>query len=342
MNHNQHLLFIFIIQSIVITGLLILEFNDDAPEMIRWSLLAVLCVTSGFLYFLRFRSLTRLKQMAAELRRASNGNLKTRLFAKDDEVWNEVIFSINELLEKLENVQIETIKSQTARRRLLSNISHDIRTPLTSIIGYVNALTDDIVVSEVEKQEYLEIVSKKSNGLKELIDEIFMMAKLDADEMPYKLESLDFAEMIRESLLAFLPELKINEIDLHISIPDEECLILADHLGVMRIIGNIIKNAMYYGREGKVLGVELTQTAEEYQLLIWDRGPGISKADLANVFERMYRADQSRTLLNEGSGLGLAIAKALVEKNCGRIWVESIPWQKTVFIITFKKQLKNR
>ncbi|SFE14785.1 His Kinase A (phospho-acceptor) domain-containing protein [Paenibacillus algorifonticola] len=341
MNHNRSF-FVLIIQSIVIAGLLILEFNDDASGGLRWTLFAALCFTSAFLFFTRFRTRTRLKQMTAELRRATNGNLKTRLFAKDDDVWNEVIFSINELLEQLENIQIETIKSQAARRSLLSNISHDIRTPLTSIIGYVNALKDDIAISEEEKQEYIEIISKKSNGLKELIDEIFMIAKLDADEMPHKPVSLDLAEMIRESLIAFLPELNKNEIDLHVSIPDEKCLIHADHLSVMRIIGNIIKNAIYYGGEGKVIGVELTQTAQEHQLLIWDRGPGISKVDIANVFERMYRADQARTLIKGGSGLGLAIAKALIEKNGGAIWVESEPWQKTVFGTSFKKLLKNR
>ncbi|MBP1996979.1 sensor histidine kinase [Paenibacillus eucommiae] len=346
MNHKGQL-FLLLIQSVCITWLVILEFNDYAFgmfEMPRWALLAALCVTTGLLIFIRFRVRTRLKQMTVELRRAMSGNLKTRLFAKDDNIWNEVIFSINELLEQLENVQIETIQSEAARKSLLSSISHDIRTPLTSIIGYVTALKDQVAISEQEQREYLEIVSRKSDELKVLIDEIFTMAKLDADEMPQVAESLDFTEMAREALIAFLPELNIYGIELKVQIPDEKCLILADRLSVMRIIGNMIKNAMYYGREGKVLGVELAEVSDEYQLLIWDQGPGISKAELDHVFERMYRTDPSRNVSSGGSGggsgLGLAIAKALVEKNSGRIWAESIPWHRTVFGIAFKKQLR--
>ncbi len=128
--------------------------------------------------------------------------------------------------------------------------------------------------------------------------------------------------------------------ELHVRIPDEHCPILADRLSVMRIIGNIVKNAICYGKDGNVLGIELAETAHEYQLLVWDRGPGIPQADLANVFERMYRSDPSRNPAGGGSGLGLAIARALVEKNGGRIGVESTPWDKTTFGIAFKKQLK--
>lgn len=137
-----------------------------------------------------------------------NGNVKTRLFAKDDSLFNEVIFSVNELIEQLEKVQVQTIKSEMARKRLLSSISHDIRTPLTSIIGYIDALKDDVAVSEEEKREYLQIISRKSNGLKHLIDDIFNMAKLDADDMPLKPETLDFAEIARESLIECLPDLQ--------------------------------------------------------------------------------------------------------------------------------------
>ncbi len=95
-----------------------------------------------------------------------------------------IVLSINELIAELEQGQIEARKSQKARKQISSNISHDIRTPLTSIIGYINSLKDDVAASEVEKQEYLEILYKKSNDLKHLVDEIFNMAKLDTDEFP--------------------------------------------------------------------------------------------------------------------------------------------------------------
>lgn len=339
MNHTRHSL-LLILQIIIIVGLIILDMNHDGADMRRWALFAVLLMTTGLLFLMGVRSRHTLRNMVAELRRATNGNWKTRLLAREDVIWNEVVFSINEVIEQLENVQITAIKSQTARRNLLSSISHDIRTPLTSIIGYIDAMKDGIAVSEQEKQEYLAILAVKSNRLKEMIDELFTMAKLDADELPHKEEVLDFAEMARKSLIDFLPELKKYEVKLQVDLPEQPHPILADRLSLMRIIGNIMKNAVNYGKEGGVIGVELRETARDYELLIWDRGSGISQADLANVFERNFRSDQARKSVNGGSGLGLAIAKALVEKNGGRIWVESVPWEKTTFGFSIRKHTR--
>lgn len=343
MNKDKSI-FLLILQSFVIIGLLLLETNNMNPHfqgMLKWVFFVLLFVITGLLLFMRFQFDNGLKSVIRELRRIIDGNQKIRLFAKEDNVFAEMIFSMNELIEKLEKVQIESIKSQAARKSLLSSISHDIRTPLTSIIGYVDALKDDIATTEEEKQQYLDIIAKKASSLKKLIDEIFTMAKLDADEMPQKVEPLDFAEITRESAIEFLPELTNYEMELKASIPDKNCPIMADRLSLMRIIGNLMKNAIHYGKEGKLLGIELTETPVEYQLLIWDQGPGISSTDLGNVFDRMYRSDVSRTALHGGSGLGLSIAKALVEKNGGRIWVQSVPWEKTTFGFAIPKNNLN-
>lgn len=312
-----------------------MNFNKDPVNLTLY--IGFYWITT-ILLILNFKSRDRLKQMVLELKRVSNGNLHTRLLANDDHLVNEVIFSINEMIEQLEKVQVERLKSETARKSLLSSISHDIRTPLTSIIGYIDALKDDIATSEEEKRHYLHIISKKSRGLKNLIDELFHLAKLDADDITMKSESLDLAEITRETVIEFLPELKKAEIELNVRIPDQQCLILADRLSMVRVISNLLKNAIQHGKAGKLIGIELTETERNYQILIWDKGPGISDADLENVFERMYRGDQSRNLSNGGSGLGLAIVKSLVEKNNGEIWVESIPWEKTMFGFAIQRQ----
>src|SRR5699024_12699121 len=114
-----------------------------------------------------------------------------------------------------------------------------------------------------------------------------------------------------------------------VRIPEEDCLIMADHQSLIRIIGNLIKNAVHYGKDGKVLGLELTETTNDFQLRIWDQGSGISNVDIGNDFERMYRSDYSRNDSFGGSGVGLSIAKELVEQNYGRRWVERIQWKRT-------------
>ncbi|MCR8983052.1 sensor histidine kinase [Brevibacillus laterosporus] len=330
--------FLLLLQFIILVCLLFMDGIGQPEGFMRGGLFTVLFVITGTLFVIRLKFLRKVKSMVVELRRAIHGNFHTRLLAKNDHLFNEVIFSINELIDQLERVQVQTIKSKTARRSLLSSISHDIRTPLTSMIGYVDALKDDVATSEGERREYLEIISKKSGGLKQLIDEIFHMAKLDADEIPLQLEWLDFAEMARESLIEFLPELKKYQMELKVCIPEDKCLIVADRLSLLRIMNNMIKNAVQYGKKGKVLGIELTENEKEYQLCIWDKGAGISKEDVPHVFDRMYRTDRARNSLLGGSGLGLAIAKSLVEKHSGRIWVESEPEIKTIFGFSIPKQ----
>lgn len=331
---NDKVLYLISLQLIIIPILLLIEMSHTF-KLILFTVLFLITVS---LFFIRIHFIQSRKSIVASLRRAIDGNLQTRLYTTNDNSLDDVIFSINELITELEKVQVDARKSQEARKQLLSSISHDIRTPLTSIIGYVDALKDGIASSEDERREYLEILSKKSSSLKQLVDQIFNMAKLDADEFHMQKESLDFAEITRESLIEFLPELSKHNIELQVYIPETPCPITADHLSLVRIIGNLTKNAIHYGKVGKVVGIELLETTSEYQLLIWDKGPGISNNDLENVFERMYRSDQSRNAPHGGSGLGLAIAKALVEKNGGKIWAESIPWERTTFSFSIPKQ----
>ncbi|WP_142345042.1 sensor histidine kinase [Bacillus toyonensis] len=319
--------------QLIICGLL----NIQMGPRVKMSLFITLILITTYLFFSRIQFIQNHKSMNAKLSRVLNGNLQTRLFTSNDRSLHNIVFSINELIAELEKVRIEAKRYEKSRKQLLSSISHDIRTPLTSIIGYIDALKDGVAASEIEKQEYLKILYMKSNNLKHLVDEIFNMAKLDANEFPLKEEELDFSEVTREVLIDFLPELSKHNIELQILIPESTCPIIADHLSLMRIIGNLIKNAIYYGKDGKTVGIELLETNTEYELLIWDKGPGIPKHDLQNIFERMYRSEQSRISSFGSSGLGLSISKALVERNGGHIWVESIPWKRTTFGFSIPK-----
>ncbi|WP_142398741.1 sensor histidine kinase [Bacillus wiedmannii] len=325
--------------QLIICGLLNIQMGPKG----KMSLFITLILITMYLFFSRIQFIQHRKSVDTKLGRVLKGNLQTRLFTSNDPSLHSIVFSINELIAELEKVRIEAKRSEESRKQLLSSISHDIRTPLTSIIGYIDALKDGVAVSEIEKKEYLKILYMKSNNLKHLVNEIFNMAKLDANEFPLKEEELDFSEVTREVLIEFLPELSKHNLELQVLIPESTCPIIADHLSLMRIMSNLIKNAIYYGKDGKTLGIELLEIDTDYELLIWDKGPGIPKHDLQNVFERMYRSEQSRNSSSGGSGLGLSISKALVERNGGHIWVESTPWKRTTFgfsipkYISFKK-----
>lgn len=136
------------------------DLNNQLLGINKLVLYIVLFFFTTFLLLIRFHFVNRLKIMIEGLQRVIKGNLTTRLIVNEDNVFNKMIFSVNELIEQLERVQIESIKSQNARKRLLSSISHDIRTPLTSIIGYIDALKDDIAVSREEKKSILKLFQK--------------------------------------------------------------------------------------------------------------------------------------------------------------------------------------
>jgi signal transduction histidine kinase len=305
--------------------------------ILPWFVACVFIISSLFLLQRITRMNRQLDHMTSKLKRAVQGNLSTRVLSTGNSRVDELIYRLNELIEQLEKVQVQTIRSEAARKSLLSSISHDIRTPLTSIIGYVEALKDEIAASEQERAEYLEIISRKSASLKELIEDIFHMAKLDADELPIRLELVDLAELTREALIECLPQLTSQQLQPVVQIPEHACRVLADRSSLIRVMSNLLKNALQYGRDGGVVGVELVEHPNEYRVVIWDRGAGIAQEDLPHLFDRMYRADRSRSLHAGGSGLGLAIAKALVEKHSGDIWAESIPQERTAFGFSIPK-----
>lgn len=332
-------LLLYLLQIIVAAALAGVGMAEEPSFMLLGGLLAAFLIITAALIRLRIRYRARLAAIAADLGRALSGNLNTRLLAKDEPLFNEVLFAVNALIEEWSREQVQSIRSEAARKSLLSSISHDIRTPLTSIVGYIDALKDGVASTEEEKAAYLEILSSKAGALKELIDELFHLVKLDADEIPMQPETIDLAELARETIIEFLPQLSKRDIVLQADLPEEKCLVTADRISLLRITNNLIKNAVQHGGEGKVLGVALTDSGPEYELHIWDRGSGITEEDLTRVFQRMYRGDYARNRQNGGSGLGLAIAKALALKNNADITVQSEPDVKTTFTLTINKAL---
>lgn len=277
------------------------------------------------------------EKIVGQAKRVVAGNLNTRLTVRENGFLAELAGVFNKIIEDLQRTKDQHQTSEESRKRLLSNISHDIRTPLTSIIGYVEALKDDVAVDCEEKKEYLDIIAKKSKGLKHLTDEIFHMAKLDSDDILMDFNVYDIGEVIRECLIEFIPQINKNKINLKVDIPEEKLLIYGDKLSLIRIIDNLIKNAISYGKDGRFLGIEVISKDRVYEIRLVDRGQGISEEDIKYVFERLYIKDKARKKNYLSSGLGLAIVKKLVEKHGGEIWVESTPWVETVFTFTLPK-----
>ena len=282
------------------------------------------------------------REIVGVIEKIVGGNYAARFLARDDSSLRDVKLGVNRLVEVLESDRARSIRSERARKSLLSDISHDIRTPLTSIIGYVGALRDDIAGDGAERDAYVTILDAKSRALKAMIDDIFQLAKLDADEIALHPESFDAAELVREILIDFLPEFREKSIELIVEIPDSSIFVRADRLSVDRIVRNLVRNALSHGADGRFVRVTVgfdpahADADGAVVVSVADRGRGISAEDIPHVFDRLYRRDAARGTLTDGSGLGLAIVHSLALKNDAAAGVKSDPGGETVFSVAFR------
>ncbi|WP_123043470.1 sensor histidine kinase [Cohnella candidum] len=214
---------------------------------------------------------------------------------------------------------------------MIANISHDLRTPLTSLLGYMEALRSDTTLTVEERNNFIQIAAEKGNSLLERLQEFFELAKLEADDAPSDLHPINLKDVVEEVLLGFYPDFQKAAITPTVNIPESPLFVMADRVHVRRVLENLLSNALRYGQEGREIGIGVREESDLVWVEIWDRGQGIPAHDLPRVFERFYTGEASRNASLRGTGLGLTIAKNLVEKQGGQIAVTSKPGEKTVF-----------
>jgi signal transduction histidine kinase len=225
---------------------------------------------------------------------------------------------------------IELKRSEKAYKQLMTSLSHDVRTPLTSLIGYLDAIHNK-VVEGAEKDGYLEIARNKAYNLKDFIDRLFEWFKLDSKERSFYFESLDINELTRSILADWIPIFEKNSITFHVDIPETECNILLDINAYTRMINNIIQNSLDHSG-GNQIDISIMQKSDTAVINIFDNGKGIAEKEIPFIFDRLYKCDKSRS--HKGSGLGLFIVKELAAAHHGTISAASISDEKTTFTIT--------
>ncbi|GGH34327.1 sensor histidine kinase [Paenibacillus segetis] len=271
---------------------------------------------------------------------ADKSGEKLLLFTSDPAL-QVLMTKMNALLEMNLKSIAENAKSQIMVRKMLSNISHDLKTPLTVVFGYVEALALNQDMSTEERQELLSKVHQKTSQTIHLIDTFFNLAKLESGDTAFPLTRLDMSELCRVNILQFYDMLATKGFEVHIDIPDHAAFALGNEDAINRVLNNLISNAIRYGADGKTLGLKLYEEQDEVCVVVWDRGQGVRDSHKNFVFERMYTLDDSRNKAVQGSGLGLTIAKRLIETMGGSIHLSSKPYEKTEFLFRLKKVKMN-
>ena len=264
-----------------------------------------------------------------------NGNLNRRVLVRENDLTKQICYDINEVAMSSQSRFIQQKQSEQAYKRLMTSLSHDVKTPLASLVGYLEAVENNMVTG-IEQEEYFRVATEKAYHLIDFVTTLFEWVKLDAGEQIFHFEVCDLNELSRDIMADWIPVLENNNVTYEIEIPETEYMTRVDSTAYTRILNNLLQNILTHSAASQV-SLTMTETDQQVKIMMCDNGKGISDSDLPYIFERMYQCDRSRAA--RGNGLGLAIAKELVSVHDGTITAESTLDIGTTFTIIFPKTL---
>ena len=295
--------------------------------------LLLLAVALGFaaLYFaLRQRRLRRqLSQAAQQLAVILDGGSDEALLVPlCDDALTPLLGQIDRLLLEKKKLCVQQRRARLAQRRMLANMAHDLRTPLTVLLGQL-----EIARLRGEESETLRRVEAKAEEVLALSEAFFTLSKLEAGDTKLPCAAVDLSELCRAAALEYYDFLTQQRFEVEIHVPEETCSVWGHEESIRRILSNLISNAVRYGAAGRYLGIALEQQEDGACVRVQDRGRGIAPEALSHIFDRLYTQEDSRSRALGGSGLGLAIAKGLAEGMGGTLWAESTVGKGTTFVL---------
>ncbi len=231
----------------------------------------------------------------------------------------------------------ERHRLESMRRQFVANVSHDLRTPLTSIRGFIEPLLDGTVSSEKDRRRYLEIIREEGLRLGRLLDDLLDLSRLESGSLELDIAPVDLPAVSRDVLDRFRLEASSREIDLVLNLGTDLPMAVGDRDRVQQVMVNLLDNALKYAGRGGTVAVEVAREDQDVVVRVRDTGPGIEEAHLDRVFDRFYKIDKSRGRSEAGSGLGLAIVRQLVEAQGGQVGVESSPGKGSTFYFTLPR-----
>lgn len=286
----------------------------------------------------RFKS--EMNKLADDLNHVLNDQKGFLLFRTNNEAIQNLTVSVNSFLERVyqKSAEFKVIKKEL--REMMVDLSHDLKTPLTTLSGYVQLLqlrykeAPDDIESVQNILSKLKIKTEQTNrGIMQFLD----IAKIQSGDMEISMHQLDINRLCKEVLMEYYDVLELNGVDVNVQIEDKSSIIISDHNAITCILRNLIDNALKYGMEGKFLGLAVREADDAISIEVEDHGQGIDEEEQEYIFERNYRAKAVRQKNSNGSGLGLSICNKLAEQLNAKLRVSSMPNEKTVFKILLEK-----
>ncbi|WFR57398.1 HAMP domain-containing sensor histidine kinase [Anaerocolumna sp. AGMB13025] len=304
------------------------------------SLVFVVMLTAGVLIIWIYRSILRpLNTLHAATDAMKEGNLDYSIEGDPEDEIGQLCVDFEEMRIRLKELIEVRLKYEEDTKELISNISHDLKTPITAIKGYAEGIMDGVADTQEKQAKYIKTIYTKANDMSALVDELSFYSKIDCNTMPYTFANINLHDYFSDCIEELNLDLEVKNIEfIYENQTDHGLKVSADAEQLKRVINNIIGNSVkYIGSKKGLIKIQIKDIGEYVQISIEDSGQGIAEKDLPFIFDRFYRADASRNSTKGGTGLGLAIVKKIIQDHMGTIWAESEEGKGTTIYFTLKK-----
>ena len=278
-----------------------------------------------------------------KLRRATQnikeGNLDFVMEAEGTDEFAELCRDFEEMRRRLKESAEEKVLMDKENKELISNISHDLKTPITAVKGYVEGIMDGVADTPEKMNRYVRTIYNKTNEMDHLINELTFYSKIDTNRIPYTFSKLNVDDYFSDCAEEIGLELETRGIQLYYAnYVEKDVLVIADGEQIRRVIHNIISNAIKYMDKPKgVIQIRVKDVGDFVQIEIEDNGKGIAAKDITYIFDRFYRTDVSRNSSKGGSGIGLSIVRKILEDHGGKVWATSREGIGTIMYFVLRK-----
>lgn len=304
------------------------------------SILLILIFTAGMLTVWIYQGIINpIHKLQVATQNIKAGNLDFTVEVEGKDEIGELCRNFEEMRFRLKESEEEKLVGERENRVLISNISHDLKTPITAIKGYVEGIMDGVADTPEKQDKYIRTIYNKANEMDTLINELTLYSKIDTNRIPYNFSRINVADYFEDCVEEVGLDLEAKNIRLnYIDYADKDVLIIADPEQLRRVINNIIGNSIkYLDKEQGFINIRIRDVGDFIQIEFEDNGKGISAKDLPHIFDRFYRADASRNSSTGGSGIGLSIVKKIIEDHGGKIWANSKEGTGTIMYFVIRK-----
>ncbi len=308
----------------------------DALVSIVIILVLTACMLSIWIYSSMMNPIKKLQEAAQNIK---DGNLDFEIETEGMDEIGELCRSFEEMRQRLKENAEEKISAEKENKALISNIAHDLKTPITAIKGYSEGILDGVADAPEKREKYLRTIYNKAVEMDTLINELTLYSKIDTNRIPYNFAKLNVADYFNDCIEEIGIDLEAKNIGLaFFNYTEEDIVIIADPEQLRRVINNIIGNSVkYLDKQKGLINIRIKDVGDFIQVEIEDNGRGIAARDLPYIFDRFYRADASRNSATGGSGIGLSIVKKIIEDHGGKIWATSKESIGTVMYFVIRK-----